>query len=84
MMESGKYGREWHDESSKEAPRNTSRCLIIKNNLRYTNYDASNIKMIPTIIPDLYRMEQDPSDLWWQAGVDDDQVLGHCGGDAGL
>ena len=35
--------------------------------------------MIPTIIPDLYRMEQDPSDLWWQAGVDDDQVLGHCG-----
>jgi len=29
-------------------------------------------------------MEQDPNDLWWQAGVDDDQVLGHCGGNAGL
>ena len=40
--------------------------------------------MIPTIILDLYRMEQDPSDMWWQAGVDDDQVLGHCGGDVGL
>ena len=40
--------------------------------------------MIPTIIPDLYRMEKDPSDLWWQAGVDDDQVLDHCGGNVGL
>ena len=40
--------------------------------------------MIPTIIPDLYRMEQDPSDLWFQVGVDDDQVLGHHGGDVGL
>jgi hypothetical protein len=40
--------------------------------------------MIPTIIPDLYRMEKYPSDLWWQAGVDDDQVLDHCGGDVGL
>jgi hypothetical protein len=40
--------------------------------------------MIPTIILDLYRMEQDPSDYWWKAGVDDDHVLGICGGDAGL
>jgi hypothetical protein len=40
--------------------------------------------MMPTIIPGLYRMEQDPSDLWWQASVDDHEVLGHCGGDAGL
>ena len=39
--------------------------------------------MIPTIIPDLYHMEKDPSDLWWQAGVDDEQVLDHCGGNAG-
>jgi hypothetical protein len=40
--------------------------------------------MIPTIIHDLYRMKKDPSDLWWQASVDDDQVLGHCSGDVGL
>jgi hypothetical protein len=40
--------------------------------------------MIPTIIPNFYRMEKGLSDLWWQASVDDDQVLGHCGGDVGL
>jgi hypothetical protein len=40
--------------------------------------------MIPTIIPDLYRMEKEPSNQWWKAGVDNDQVSGHYGGDAGL
>jgi hypothetical protein len=29
-------------------------------------------------------MEEDPSDLWWKVGVDDDQVLDHYGGNAGL
>ena len=42
------------------------------------------ILKLPTIIPELYHMEQDPSDMWWQASVDDDQVLSHCVGYAGL
>jgi hypothetical protein len=60
MMEIGKYGREWHDDSSKEAPRNTP------------------IRRVTIYI------EQDPNDMWWKDGVDDDQDLGHCGGDAGI